>query len=329
MARVSAGLLGCREVMQLRSRAVTLGRALHFEVHCGLLTASMRSGKVDLTPARLPEPIDNSTGPLVIVAYAFATTFRLKDLQPALADSTECELDKDCLVARFPSPGPLRLAVLFDFGSVVLIGMNAAEREQVIRTISSRLGPEPHPPLTEDFLVELLPGSKLEVKFDRVVMSEASVPALKVMSLLLAQSVAMDYYEEDVQEIVKRTDVITRNLQTAGRIPGRVDDLVKFIGSCIATRNGVISTLALFDKPDATWEHQHLDRLYNSLRLELELDDRFRALEAKLRMIQENVVLLVDLVQHRSTWRLELVVVVLILLEVLLSLWQMFHGNVH
>jgi uncharacterized Rmd1/YagE family protein len=165
------------------------------------------------------------------------------------------------------------------------------------------------------------------VQFDRVVLPEAALPAMDIISLLLAQSVAMDYYEEDVQDILKRTDAITTSLQTAGRLPGKVGDLVKFIGSCIATKNGVIATLALFDKPDATWENRDLDRLYNALRLELEIDDRFRALEAKLRMIQESLVLLVDLSRHRSTWRLEVSVLLLILFEVVIMLWQVFSGH--
>ena len=54
---------------------------------------------------------------------------------------------------------------------------------------------------------------------------------------------------------------------------------------------------------------------------------RLRALEAKLRMIQENLVLLVDLSQHRSTWRLELTVVLLIFFEIMISLWQIWRGQ--
>ena len=185
--------------------------------------------------------------------------------------------------------------------------------------------PEPHAPHTEDLYIEVRPGSRVEAQFDRVVLSEATLPSLKVISLLLAQSVAMDYYDEDVQEIIKRTDAITKSLQAEGRLPGRVNDLVRFIGSCIATKNDVIATMSLFDKPDSTWEDQQIDQLYNGLRQELEIDDRFRALEAKLRMIQENMELLVDLSNARSTWRLELTVVVLILFEVMLSLWQMFN----
>ena len=95
------------------------------------------------------------------------------------------------------------------------------------------------------------------------------------------------------------------------------------------TKNDIVETLALFDKPEATWEDPDLDKLYMKLREELELDDRFRALEAKLRMIQETLVLLVDLSQYRATWRLEMTVVLLILFEVLLMLWQMFRGGGH
>ncbi len=262
-------------------------------------------------------------------AYGFAATFRLKDLTPVY-QGADVHLHKDHLVARFPpKDGREQVSFFFDFGAVVFIGIDGPERERLIRAISIRLAQEPHAPLTEDFLVEVRPGAPLEVQFDRVVLPEASLPMLDITSLLLAQSVAMDYYEEDVQDILKRTDAITTSLQTAGRLPGKVGDLLRFIGLCIATKNGVIATLALFDKPDSTWENRDLDRLYNALRLNLEIEDRFRALEAKLRMIQESLVLLVDLSRHRSTWRLEVSVLVLILFEVIIMLWQVFSGTGH
>jgi uncharacterized Rmd1/YagE family protein len=291
----------------------------------------MRSGKVETVRGATPEVAGPSLLTFQAHAYAFAATFRLKEIATALADA-EISLDKDCLVASW-SRGSVsattdglapRLAILFDFGGMVLIGLSAADRERVLGQISARLLPEPHAPHTEDLFIEVNPAGKVAAHFDRVVLSEATLPALKVISLLLAQSVAMDYYDEDVQEILKRTEAITKSLQAEGRLPGRVNDLVRFIGSCIATKNDVIATLALFDKPDATWEDQQIDHLYNGLRQELELDDRFRALEAKLRMIQENMELLVELSNARSTWRLELTVVLLILFEVMLSLWQLF-----
>ena len=69
-----------------------------------------------------------------------------------------------------------------------------------------------------------------------------------------------------------------------------------------------------------------VDRL--RLREMLEIDDRFRALEYKLRMIQDNLVLLVDLSRQRHSFFLEMSVMILILIEVIVMLWQMF-GSPH
>ena len=176
----------------------------------------MRTSKVDAPQGAKGGGIfdtgsDENT--LHVYAYAYAATFRLRDLSPVFGDA-EVEHDKDCLVARF-SGVKTRMAVLFDFGSVVLIGLSREERERLISAIGARIAPEPHPPLTEDFLVEVRPGAEIEVQFDRVILSEASVSALKVISLVLAQSAAMDYYDEDVQEIQQRTHVITRALRSA------------------------------------------------------------------------------------------------------------------
>lgn len=304
------------------------------------------SAKSTPTGAAPPEPSRDSSGTspspaggtqrvatLSVHAYAFATTFRLRELNAIFqhAGVSETLLEKDCLTAvldRSSAPR-LRIAVLFDFGAVVFIGIEATQRDKFIKEILDRVGPEPHAPLTEEYLIEVGTGGSGHVKFDRVVMHEPTLPALKLVSLLLAQSVAMDYYNEDVQEIQRRSDDITFSMRTAGRLPGRVGDLIRFIGTCMETKNDVIATLALFDKPDSTWDDAELDRLYNALRTELEIDDRFRALESKLRMIQENLVLLVDLSQHRSTWRLEMTVVVLIMFEVLISLWQLANGRAH
>jgi uncharacterized Rmd1/YagE family protein len=61
--------------------------------------------------------------------------------------------------------------------------------------------------------------------------------------------------------------------------------------------------------------------------MELEIDDRFRAIERKLGMIQDDLVLFVELSQTRTSWRLEVIIVVLILLELLLSLVTLVHGQ--
>lgn len=266
---------------------------------------------------------------LELHAYAFAATFRLADVAAAFEGAVATpDADKDRLIARFPSEndGLPRMAFIYDFGAVVFVGLNATDRARHVAALTARLTTEPHAPLTEHFLVEQLPVAQPEVRFDRVLVPEASVAVLDIVALLLAQSAVMDYYREDVDEIGQRSDRITRGLHTTGRIPESIRGLTRFIGSCMATRNDILASLALFDKPDATWDDPVLDRVYIGLREELEIDDRFRVLESKLRSIQDNLVLFVEVSQSRSAWRLEFVVVVLILVEIGLTLWTLWRG---
>jgi uncharacterized Rmd1/YagE family protein len=251
-------------------------------------------------------------------AYGFASTFRLKELEPIFAEVAQARVTKDELVVRF-SDGAWAMA--FDFGAVVFIGVDPTLQVRVIGNIGKKLSGEKHSPMTEDFLIET-DAPQYEVRFDRVLVPKLTEDVADIVALVLAQSVAMDYYSSDVTEIEEVTDRIADELRRAGKLRRSVRDLSQFIGLCIATRNDVISTLALFDKPDATWENEQLDRLWNGLYRILELDDRYRTLEAKLRMFQDNLVVLVDLARARHTLALEITVAVLILMEMLIMVWQ-------
>ena len=253
-----------------------------------------------------------------IFAYGFAATFRLRELVDAFSDLGAAQIDKDRLIIRL---GQERYALAFDFGAVVFVGIDDELRRRTIERVLKILPPEPNPPITETFLIEVRDVPAPEVRFDRVVVGALTVPILDVVAEVVAQSVAMDYYASDVDQIETQFDHIVARLRS-GKRSESVAKLTRFIGVCIAVRNDVISTLALFDKPEATWENEQLDRLWTGMRHLLELDDRYRNLEAKLRLFQENLVVLVDLARQRHTLALEWAVVLLILFETAVMVWQ-------
>jgi uncharacterized Rmd1/YagE family protein len=257
---------------------------------------------------------------VAVNAYGFAARFKLKEILGCFRSAADARVEKDRLLASF---GPGRYALAYDFGAVVFVGAEPAERQAVVDALLAHLKSEPHRPLEESFLIET--GAQVpqtEVRFDRVVAPELSLPLVEIVAEILAQSVAMDYYAGDVLELELQTRRITEELASKGRAPRETRRLVRFIGQCIATRNDIISTLALFDKPDATWDNEQLDRLWSGLHQMLELGDRYRALEAKLRMFQENMEVLVDLTRQGQTLRLEVIVAVLIVMEVVVMIWQ-------
>lgn len=261
---------------------------------------------------------------LPVLAYGFSAMFRIKDLEPVFA-GTRLRISKSQLVAEYE---PDRIAVVFPFGALVFINVVGEERVRVVNAVlNGEASEEPHPPLEEDFLIEVAESTPAHglVRFDRVVVPELSAPVVDLISLLLAQSVTIDYYDEDLQQIMQSLETCTNGLACNGRIPGSTHNLLRFVGSSIGSKNQIITALALLDKPAATWESEHLDHFFRDLRLMLEIEERFQALEHKLRAIQETLELLLELVQTRRMLWLEATIVILILVEIIMSLLEKAH----
>ncbi len=113
--------------------------------------------------------------------------------------------------------------------------------------------------------------------------------------------------------------MLVERLEKKGTVPYSTRPLHRFIGEAITTRTEVLSILHLLDKPDATWDDPAMDRIYDDLRAEFDLVDRYAALESKLRSIQEALELVLDVARDRRLVTLEIVVAVLILIELIFA----------
>ncbi len=147
-------------------------------------------------PPPTPGPAGSVYG---VEAYSFASRFVLKDvaacfpLPPgATAGSTKTQL----VIAWQPRCGRY---YAYDFGALVFVNVPEETRLDVLARVVKSHPREPHPPLHEDFLVEVRPGSQIEIAmaFDRVVVPELGPSTLEVIGMVLAQSVSIDYYDED------------------------------------------------------------------------------------------------------------------------------------
>lgn len=85
----------------------------------------------------------------------------------------------------------------------------------------------------------------------------------------------------------------------------------------------VSGRVAVAEKPDAVWDRPDLERLYGRLQEEYELHDRAEALTRKLQVISGTAEVLSDMIDTRRSLRLEFIIVLLIVFEVILSLFQL------
>jgi uncharacterized Rmd1/YagE family protein len=248
-------------------------------------------------------------------AVAFVENLVLKELAPIYPQSKRTT--HELRVVR-PEGGTV---FVYPFGAMVFHNVPATLRE----TETARLRAA-QPKLTstavinEEFTVRedatLLPRmSEGTLTLDRMTSERAALIAMTV-----AQSAAMEYYERIVEEMFDRTDRLVERLEKRGTVALITRPLHRFIGAAIGVRNEVLSVLHLFDKPDEAWEDPGIDRIYQELRAEFDLSDRYQALELKLRSIQEALELVLDVARDRRLVLLELAIVLLIVFEIVLAL---------
>jgi len=209
---------------------------------------------------------------------------------------------------------------LYPFGAIVFRDVPPELREaEAARLRSARRG------LTDTAAVEELSvledqNCEPDVADGVLVLDNLTPDRAKVVAMTVAQSAAMEYYERIVEDMFVRTDRIVNQLETRGTVSFRTNPLHRFIGTAIGTRNEVVSILHLLDKPDEAWNDPGIDRIYDELRAEFDLGDRYRSLELKLRSVQESLELVLDVARDKRLVLLETIVVLLILSEIILAL---------
>lgn len=249
-------------------------------------------------------------------ASAFVENFSLKELAKAMPEG---RLRTRELHFKTREGGDL---FVYPFGAAVFHDVSPAEREDWLGRIQAATPGLTRKVVVESFTVREEDGARTEL-IDGVLRIDAfGPPRIATVALIVGQSAAMEYYERLVDDLFARTASLVGRLERRGTVPVRTTVLHRFIGEAITSRNEVLSVLHLLDKPDEIWDDPKLDLIYNDLRSEFDLVDRYQALERKLRGVQEALELVLDVARERRMWLLEVSIALLILVELVLSIWR-------
>jgi required for meiotic nuclear division protein 1 len=248
-------------------------------------------------------------------AVAFVENLVLKDL---VSLYPTCKRSTHELSVERPDGGQM---FVYPFGATVFKDMPAAAREaEVGRLRAAQPKLTATPVINEEFAVREDAAGTPRVDGGVLTLDQMSAERSSVIAMTVAQSAAMEYYERIVEEMFGRTDRLVERMEARGTVPFGTRPLHRFIGAAIGVRNEVLSVLHLFDKPDETWEDPGIDRIYEELRAEFDLSDRYQSLELKLRSIQEALELVLDVARDRRLVLLELAIVLLIVFEIVLAM---------
>jgi len=210
------------------------------------------------------------------------------------------------------------------FGTISFMGMS---RERITRLLSA-LRLKNGEDYEEHYIFQdyrILFDEHLDVPFrvanSEVVLKSGDEDLLSIVALVVSQSVGLERFEQALDEKLSKTKFYLKE-EMKFSIAQR-KKLLGFASTLASLRQDLVVDLHLLDKPNITWDDEVAEHLYNKLSDLFELKDRFTLIEYKLTLIRDEISFMMDVINHKNSEFLEIIIIVLIAFEIVMGLYQM------
>lgn len=236
-------------------------------------------------------------------------------------------LERGDVVARSPltvRAGERGWAVVFRYGSVVFFDVAASEQAHFLHDLASFVKDPTAEPESEEtpILLDGDRGDRIEPS-GALLLQRLDVPRIQAAADVLSKSVVLAHYEERVAGVFDRVEALARNLSHGGR-RRRGKTLLREIGTVLMAQAQMVGRAEVAEKPEIIWDEPELDRLWERMAVEYELRDRDVALSRKLDLVARTAETHLELLHNRHSIRLEWYIVVLIAVEIVLIVYDIF-----
>lgn len=216
------------------------------------------------------------------------------------------------------------VAVLFRYGVAVFFDVAAMEEVSFLERLRPLVTHPYEKPETEEIGIAVEPQAKDGVRPGSVVFEECTIERLQLVADILSKSVLLALYEARVAAEFDRVEPLAADLAERGRIPGHERALLKDIGAMLLIESRMVGRAEISEKPELLWDHPSLEGLFARLQDEFEIRERHQALERKLNLLSHTAQSVQQMLSARHGIRVEWYIVILIVFEILLTLYELF-----
>lgn len=222
-----------------------------------------------------------------------------------------------------------KIVYIFHFGSMVFINfqhheimdlLNYLKKIQIELNIADKFRHY------DDYKLEIRQGEEPLISNDLMLTDQAQDYQMEIIATILAKSVALEKVEVEIGDLLDEIEYIVAKLQQ-GELAFSDDKLAKIAGNILGFKLNTISYIMLLDKPDITWDNEDASNLFNDLSDLFELDDRYKTVLDKTATLMDITEVFSGLAHAKRGNKLEWAVIILIAIEIVLSLYEMFVRN--
>ncbi|CAM8966704.1 unnamed protein product [Rhodiola kirilowii] len=224
------------------------------------------------------------------------------------------------------SQSDCKFMVVYHYGSIVLFNICDQEVDGYLKLVekyASGLLPEMR---KDEYEVREQPtlSTWMEGGLDYIMLQSLNIDGIRTIGSVLGQSIALDYYVRQVDGMVAEFTDINREMEKTGTFTMQAKKLFQLVGKANSNLADVILKLGLFERSDIAWKDAKYAQIWEYLRDEFELTQRFASLDFKLKFVEHNIRFLQEVLQNRRSDFLEWVIIILIVTEILISVYNMF-----
>jgi uncharacterized Rmd1/YagE family protein len=231
--------------------------------------------------------------------------------------------------AQQPATVPIAgggMAVVFRYGAAIFFDVAAADQASYLRELAPLVEDPYDRPESEEIPLSISREKREGVETGAVILRDSSVERLQVVAAL-GKSVALAQYEADVAANFDQIEPFAVELERRGRGGRDMRLLLRQIGRGLLNEHKMVARVEVSERPELLWDHPELEQLYLRLEDEFELQERTEILDRKLELISRTVETILDLLQRDRSSRVEWYIVILIVLEIVLSVYGLFFGK--
>jgi uncharacterized Rmd1/YagE family protein len=214
--------------------------------------------------------------------------------------------------------------VAYGYGSVVFFNYKP-DYANLLRLVKEHSVEAVEAPRSDDFAVAVQPDleewSSLKPGTDCIVVQQLDLNNLLVISGVLAQTVALEYFEKRVENMLALFTKLNSDLeQHKGKFNMKNSHLFKLVAENNMLLIEILSKIGLLDRSEIPWKFGRYSGVFEQLRDEFELEQRFKGVDFKLNLIQHNTKFFLELLHNQKSDRLEWIIIILIATEIMLTL---------
>mmetsp|Transcript_13605 Transcript_13605/g.26918 ORF Transcript_13605/g.26918 Transcript_13605/m.26918 type:complete len:309 (+) Transcript_13605:338-1264(+) len=236
--------------------------------------------------------------------------------------------------------------VVFNYGSVVFFGFEESEINQRLYDLAplvfrgttapgASLGvqtKESEIQFTEDYTVveRAHIGEPIVLHNDLTILRELDLHSATVIATVMAQTVALDHYEALTDEMLEVFNEMNISVEKTGKLKAtEKHDLFKLVASNNSVLIAVLSKLNLLERSDVAWKYPAYVYVWEGLREEFEIEERFSNLKYKLELIQDNTKFFIEIAHANHSNFLEWIIIVLIAAEICIGSMELLELKPH